>query len=336
MSESKAPLTGAELDDIEARWSRYTALRDEASMEISVHDVPDLLAEVDRLRAELAALPDLDTIRRIEKERGSWGMQLSDARRELAETRTGRDEARADLAEWERAHREFTAELGFGNGVTEPAASLADMLEPVAGAFSAARDHDGCPVYCELCGERLADTPCGPCKGSGCGPGTASGAYEECPDCAGAGLIHEGCVEKSYAELAEMMRRPGALAIQLAEIGGMVGYPDPAGIVEAVRSELGRLRTEVAEARSAALDTAEELGTARVELVETRDRYQSICNRAAELDDICAGVERERDALVAALAAVWEAVKPSQAEQAVLDTVQDLVAAALGETGGTE
>ncbi len=46
------PLTGCELDDIEGRWSRYVALRDPDSMETSVHDVPDLLAEVDRLRAE--------------------------------------------------------------------------------------------------------------------------------------------------------------------------------------------------------------------------------------------------------------------------------------------
>jgi hypothetical protein len=49
------PLTGFELDNIEGRWQRYVALRDEDSMETSVHDVPDLLTEVDRLRAENAA-----------------------------------------------------------------------------------------------------------------------------------------------------------------------------------------------------------------------------------------------------------------------------------------
>lgn len=50
------PLTGYELDNIEGRWSRYVALRDPDSMETSVHDVPDLLAEVDRLRSALTAL----------------------------------------------------------------------------------------------------------------------------------------------------------------------------------------------------------------------------------------------------------------------------------------
>ena len=50
------PMTDAELDIIEARWSRYVALRDPDSMETSVHDVPDLLAEVYRLRSALTAL----------------------------------------------------------------------------------------------------------------------------------------------------------------------------------------------------------------------------------------------------------------------------------------
>jgi hypothetical protein len=50
--------------------------------------------------------------------------------------------------------------------------------------------------------------------------------------------------DRARERTAEMMRRPGELAIQLAEIGGMVGYPDPSGIVEAVRSELSRLRAE--------------------------------------------------------------------------------------------
>ena len=55
-TEPSQPLTGFELDNIEGRWQRYVALRDEDSMENSVHDVPDLLAEVDRLRAERDAL----------------------------------------------------------------------------------------------------------------------------------------------------------------------------------------------------------------------------------------------------------------------------------------
>jgi hypothetical protein len=72
-------------------WERAEEQRDDENapyldtVEALSYHVPDLLAEVDRLRAQLAELPDLDTVRRIEKERGTWGMQLSEARRELAE-----------------------------------------------------------------------------------------------------------------------------------------------------------------------------------------------------------------------------------------------------------
>jgi hypothetical protein len=55
MPDKPEPLTGFELDNIEARWSKYLAFRGPASMETSAHDVPILLAEVDRLRAELKA-----------------------------------------------------------------------------------------------------------------------------------------------------------------------------------------------------------------------------------------------------------------------------------------
>jgi len=61
------------LERIEA----LTAQRDAAQ-----DDRDEKARERDQARDELAALPDLDTIRRIEKERGSWGMQLSEARRE--------------------------------------------------------------------------------------------------------------------------------------------------------------------------------------------------------------------------------------------------------------
>lgn len=53
-TEPSQPITDAELASIEARWSRYVSLRDPDSMETSVHDVPDLLAEVDRLLAKIA------------------------------------------------------------------------------------------------------------------------------------------------------------------------------------------------------------------------------------------------------------------------------------------
>ena len=73
--------------------------------------------------------------------------------------------------------------------------------EHVAGLLDIADTHVECPICCGDCGEPLADTPCDHCGGSGCGPGTGSGAYEECGWCAGAGKVHVGCAHLSYAEL---------------------------------------------------------------------------------------------------------------------------------------
>lgn len=108
-------------------------------------------------------------------------------------------EASRDLLR--RKHLAFTGHLGYGDGVTEPAAELDELVDRIETAFATERDHTECPVICELCGETLAATMCTRCYGSGCGPGTASGAYEECQWCAGVGRIHEGCAERSYADL---------------------------------------------------------------------------------------------------------------------------------------
>ena len=64
---------------------------------------------------------------------------------------------------------------------------------------------DKCPTYCGDCGESLADMPCDHCGGSGCGPGTASGAYEECGWCAGAGVLatHHRARRKRDRQCAE-------------------------------------------------------------------------------------------------------------------------------------
>jgi len=108
------------------------------------------------------------------------------------------------LAEADREYRErveFTSRLGFGDDKAERAAHLPEIIDNVEEAFAAASAHDDCPVECPGCGERLADKPCEWCHGSGCGPGTASGAYEECSNCGGDRLVHEGCAERSYADL---------------------------------------------------------------------------------------------------------------------------------------
>ena len=71
----------------------------------------------------------------------------------------------------------------------------------MAGVLAMADTHDECPIHCGRCGETLADVWCDHCHGSGCGPGTASGAYEECEWCAGVGKVHLGCADLCYAAL---------------------------------------------------------------------------------------------------------------------------------------
>ena len=110
------------------------------------------------------------------------------------------DRAEAEVADLRQKWLTFTSALGFGNNRTEPAAELSEMIDPIERAFSDARDHQECAVICELCGDPLAAKTCDECHGSGCLPNSRL-AYLECGTCAGVGKVHEGCVEKSYAEL---------------------------------------------------------------------------------------------------------------------------------------
>ena len=108
----------------------------------------------------------------------------------LAEVDRLREEARA-----------FAEALGFGDGRNEPAATLAQMIDPLAEDRATAAEHIECAVMCESCGEVLAADRCEECHGSGCLP-NAELAYLECGTCAGVGRIHVGCAEASYAGLA--------------------------------------------------------------------------------------------------------------------------------------
>lgn len=98
------------------------------------------------------------------------------------------------------SERSFAEALGYGDGKTEPAATLAELIDPLQCALSDGRDHMECPIQCELCGEMLAATRCPQCNGGGCLPNEAL-AYMECGTCASLGRIHEGCAEQSYADL---------------------------------------------------------------------------------------------------------------------------------------
>ena len=94
---------------------------------------------------------------------------------------------------------EFCEALGFVDGSTTPT-RLRDIVEPIQWWDSEARDHVECARICEQCGETLARTLCGECHGGGQRDG-GNGTVRECGNCGGAGWLHEGCAEVSYADL---------------------------------------------------------------------------------------------------------------------------------------
>ena len=131
------------------------------------------------------------------------------------------------------AEEAFSAALGWGDGKTEPAAALEDLIEPLKEALSAASDHEECTVCCDLCGEMLAGTQCPKCHGSGCSPNDAL-AYLECDQCAGVGKIHDGCAEKSYADLVaenESLRTTLQHVRETAEHYDGIAFADTSGAI---------------------------------------------------------------------------------------------------------
>lgn len=133
------------------------------------------------------------------------------------------DRLSAEIERLDAERRAFTDTLGYGDGVTEPAAELADLVDRIKEAFSEARDHYECPRTCEMCGERLASKLCPECQGSGCNARACevSGAYAECEYCAGVGWVHEGCAEQSYADLVDSV---GKLSAAIESIGRIAGH----------------------------------------------------------------------------------------------------------------
>lgn len=121
------------------------------------------------------------------------------------EANAGEAEARAEAAEAEQ--RDLVSRLGFGDGVTEPMADNDTIVEFVDQVLMEASEHRECPVICEPCGERLAATICEHCHGSGGNNAliAATLAYSECEWCAGVGKVHEGCAERSYADLRDLL-----------------------------------------------------------------------------------------------------------------------------------
>ena len=116
---------------------------------------------------------------------------------------------------------EFCEALGFVDGSTTPT-RLRDIVEPIQWRDSEARDHVECARICEQCGETLARTLCGECHGGGQRDG-GNGTVRECGNCGGAGWLHEGCAEVSYADL--VAERDAALAALERVRAAVSGHP---------------------------------------------------------------------------------------------------------------
>ncbi|RFZ15049.1 hypothetical protein VIMS_02479 [Mycobacterium marinum] len=90
--------------------------------------------------------------------------------------------------------RQVAEALGFleiVDGVDEVVTgSDGDLLDNLRHFADTARDHVNCPVWCDDCEHFEQPDSCGRCAGGGCGPGTASGAYDPCRDCDGDGRDH--------------------------------------------------------------------------------------------------------------------------------------------------
>lgn len=84
--------------------------------------------------------------------------------------------------------------LGVADEVTGYGVHSAEVDQAVERAESLVNienEHDECPVWCDECERWERPMSCTHCKGSGCGPGTALGAYAECEWCAGDGREHD-------------------------------------------------------------------------------------------------------------------------------------------------
>jgi chromosome segregation ATPase len=120
--------------------------------------------------------------------------------------------------------------------------------------------------------------------------------------------------------IEELNAENDALAARLKEVD--------AGYVRA-RQDMAEVITQRNAARM-------ERDALAAKLAESETRNKDLFRRLGEHMDDLGDARAENTALAGTLRTVLAAVNDSQAEQAVLDTVQTLVAAALGETGGTD
>ncbi|NKV08571.1 hypothetical protein GS892_25005 [Rhodococcus hoagii] len=117
------------------------------------------------------------------------------------------NELRAENTRMREWQRRVALALGMAEevpGIGVHMAKLDDIVERAASLSSMELEHIECPRWCDECEGFEAWQSCTHCNGSGCGPGTASGAYEECEWCAGDGREHDRGRERTRGVLAEV------------------------------------------------------------------------------------------------------------------------------------
>ncbi|MFF2026587.1 hypothetical protein [Rhodococcus koreensis] len=121
------------------------------------------------------------------------GRSIASIVREIDELRAENASLKAQAAEAEKHRIEIAAALGYAEiveGHGWHTAPHADIVERASSLTSLELEHIECPVWCDECERMERWNSCPQCKGTGCGPGTASGAYAECELCAGDGREH--------------------------------------------------------------------------------------------------------------------------------------------------
>lgn len=126
---------------------------------------------------------------------------------------------------------------GIGNAIL---ADDATILDYVRGHAETANKHEcECPVWCDGCEHFELVYSCKKCGGSGCGPGTASGAYEPCADCDGDGRDHDFAYVHAPDVEAELKTTRAQLAAveqsaQLSAKGGSVNHEQLVDFIAAI------------------------------------------------------------------------------------------------------
>lgn len=133
--------------------------------------IAQAVREIDEMRAENTKL--LGIVDRYRQERDAEREKVADAEKKLVEIA-----AALGYAEIVEGHGWYTA-------------SHAEIVERAESLTSLENEHIECPVWCDECERMERWQSCPACNGSGYGPGTASGAYQECELCAGDGREHD-------------------------------------------------------------------------------------------------------------------------------------------------